>query len=146
MSRGAATGPGPLYWPGTRSIASGGTDGTGGRAPRKGGGGMCLRYCSESTGQGCKGVFADGSSQPGSYKGHGYTRPLSSSPVCADAVLARSKAISAVSTNCITWVYHINMPRRAPGLGGSMWRNGHGRRHNWGAGHLAPPGRLIFVA
>jgi len=73
----------------------------GGRAPKKGGGGMCLRYCSGLKGKGFQRTAAGGSIQPGSDGRHGYTRPFSSSTPCADAVLATTKTIRAATANGI---------------------------------------------
>jgi hypothetical protein len=84
--------------------------GTGGLAPKKGGGGMCLRYVKGSTGQRCKGARAGGSAQFGSYDRHGYTRPLSSRTGCADAVPATSKTNSAATASIIRH-HTVGLPR-----------------------------------
>ena len=65
---------------------------------------MCLRYRSGSKGHGCKGVLADGNAQFDSYGTHGYTRPLSSSTDCADAVAARNRTNSMASANGIAYL------------------------------------------
>ena len=71
---------------------------------------MCLRYRSGSKGHGCKGVLADGNAQFDSYGTHGYTRPLSSSTDCADAVAGGRCAVS---------LWRV-----------AVWRKDHGRRES----------------
>ena len=74
-----------------------------------------MRNVRGSTGQGCKGACAGGSAQFGSYGRHGYTRPLSSSTGCADAVLATSKTNSA-ATASINSDHMVGLPPYCSGV------------------------------